>query len=246
MMHPHKTPVAEALIYRYVRWLAGSTFRAVRCAGLEHLRGIEADRPVLAVANHSGWWDGFMIHLLTRAVPERDFFCMMEEKQLRQFPFLTRIGAFSMDVSSGTRAAAALRFTLRLVVRRGTLVWMFPQGEMVLEDAPIRVRPGAAFLLRRIQGALLMPVAFRYGFRREQKPEAWIQVGRPLEGEGLGDEQVAGALEAVREELRTLWHRPEGEREMLALVRPRLSVNKRWEWVKRACTGRLAGFEREN
>ncbi|MFQ3669840.1 MAG: lysophospholipid acyltransferase family protein, partial [Verrucomicrobiia bacterium] len=122
-MPPRKSRLIEPLLFRYVRGLAASTFHAVRVAGGEHLRNLPPASPVLALANHSSWWDGFMIHLLTRTAPARNFFCMMEERQLSQFPFLTRIGAFSVDLSSPTRSAVSLRFTLRLLSNPAHLVW---------------------------------------------------------------------------------------------------------------------------
>ncbi len=246
MIPPRKTPLTEALLYRYVRGLARSTFHAIHVSGLDHLRHLPPDRPVLALANHSCWWDGFLIHLLTRAAPQRDFFCMMEEKQLRHFPFLTRIGAFSVNLESPRQVATSLRFTLRLLADPTKLVWLFPQGVMAPADAPLDLRPGAAFLLRKTPGALFLPVAFRYGFRREQKPEAWIRIHPPEPAPTHSDASITAALEAARHQLRLAWDQHPAPSDFIPLLPPRLSINKRWEWVKRACSGRWADFTSTN
>lgn len=246
MIPPRKTPLMESLLYHYVRGLARSTFHTVLVSGLHHLRALPADRPALALANHSCWWDGFMIHLLTRAAPARDFFCMMEEKQLRHFRFLTRIGAFSIDTESPRQAAISLRFTLRLMANPARLVWMFPQGVMAPADAPLHLRPGAGFLLRKTPGCLFLPVAFRYGFQREQKPEAWILI-HPPEMNPTGSETIlTTALERVRLDLRQMWDQQTAPASFQPLIPPRLSINKRWEWVKRTWAGNWSDFKPTN
>ena len=74
-----------------------SGFHQVLAQGVDRLR-LELDRDssgTLFLANHSCWWDLFLVHLLNETIPI-DGFGMMEHFNLLRFGFFRRIGAFSV------------------------------------------------------------------------------------------------------------------------------------------------------
>lgn len=104
--------------------------------------------PVLIVANHFSWWDGFLINHLNHKFWHKRFHVMMEEKQLRKRRFLSKTGAFSLAVHSNS-AITTLRYALELLQHPGNLLVLFPQGHFTSQSAhPLRFEEGARFFFR--------------------------------------------------------------------------------------------------
>jgi len=250
MLPARKSAWRDRLMYAYLRRMLRRSFRDVRLRGGEHLAGLDPKRPVLAVSNHAGWWDGLMIFRLTRVLPERDFYCMMEEKQLRPNRFFTWIGAFGVNLDDRREAARSVRYALGRLERPDALVWVFPQGRLASPQEPIEVRPGAAYLAEKAPGVQVLPLALRYEFLRDEKPHALIEAGAPLRpaGSGFTDGDIQHGLEEVTARLDgAVRAMAIGESEGFEfLERPGWSINKRWEWCQLALTGRLRDFDPEN
>jgi 1-acyl-sn-glycerol-3-phosphate acyltransferase len=204
----------EALIYwALVRWGVWSHFDRVwlKLAGpLPH----PADGPLIAYPNHPSWWDGYMCFLLNRLLLCERFegYLMMEEPELRRYRFFTWAGCFSVDRHDARSAARSVAYISRLLgERRDRSLYIFPQGEITPNDRrPIVAYPGVAHIARRAGSATLWPIALRYEFRGEQRPEAFIRAGpahRPPAGadtRALTAEVAArltAAVDALRDEV---------------------------------------------
>jgi len=140
-----------------------------------------ADGPLIFYMNHPSWWDGYLAIVLNRMVLGQRFqsFCMMDEQELRRYRFFTWIGAFSVDRRDARSAMRSVAYVSRLLAdRRDRALAIFPQGEITPNDRrPIQMFSGMAHVARRAGGARLWPVALRYEFRGEQRPEAFIRAG---------------------------------------------------------------------
>lgn len=246
MIRASRSPLWNALLRRYIRWLCARRFSGIYALGTRHLDALDPGRSVICVANHTNWWDGFMASVVSDRLPRRQTFCMMEDRQLRQYKFLRHLGAFSVDLARPSGAIASIRYALRLLSDPTACLWLFPQGAIQSPYVPIRIRPGAAFLARKAQGAQILPVIFRYAFFNEDRPHALIGIGPPCPTRtGASDEDILSSLETTRETIDPL---------VLArdltpfdVVRaPTLSLNKRWEWFGRAITGQLRDFTPRN
>jgi 1-acyl-sn-glycerol-3-phosphate acyltransferase len=178
-------------------------------------------------------------------MPHKAAYCMMEEKQLKHYRFFTWLGAFSVDLSNPVRSAASLRYAQRLLQRNDTALWIFPQGKLCRPGEPIEINGGTDFLARNAPHATLVPVALRYEFFREDRPNVLIEIGRPfptVESEDGRIEQECNAAFARVNQAAT-------EQDLTGfqpLLSPRLTINKRWEWVKLAAQGRLREFSPSN
>jgi 1-acyl-sn-glycerol-3-phosphate acyltransferase len=156
-------------------------FASAQAQGLDRLRGaLDADPSgVLLLANHSCWWDLFFAHLLNESIPV-DGYGMMEHFNLRRFGFFRRIGAFSVDRTDPRSVRESLGYTAELLARPRAGVWVFPQGAISPNDArPIRFQPGLRALLRRAGRLRIVPVALRYEFWQDERPEALARFGEP-------------------------------------------------------------------
>jgi 1-acyl-sn-glycerol-3-phosphate acyltransferase len=140
-----------------------------------------ADGPLIFYLNHPSWWDGYLALVLSRMVLRDQFqtFCMMDEGELRRYRFFSWIGAFSVDRRDARSAMRSVAYISRLLAERpGRALAIFPQGEITPNDRrPLAMFSGLAHVARRAGGATLWPVALRYEFRGEQRPEAFIRAG---------------------------------------------------------------------
>jgi 1-acyl-sn-glycerol-3-phosphate acyltransferase len=245
MIPANKNPFLDWILYQYVRGLARRSFHNICIRGLDRLRGLDPEHPAIVFSNHSNWWDALAVFLLTRAAPHKSFYCMMEEKQLRAYRFFSWLGAFSVDPGNPLRAAASVRYAIRLLQQKETLMWIFPQGEMVSPHQPIKLREGASYLATQSHSAQMLPIAFRYEFFREDKPLMLIDVGQPFTAHESNDERVAEACRQIAQNLdQTV--RTQNLSGFETLFKPRLTINKKWEWFCLALQGRLREFNPAN
>ncbi len=226
--------IAEELIYRLLVQLpTWSQFDRVWLK-LDGPPPTPAEGPLIGYLNHPSWWDGYMAFLLHREVLRRAFenYLMMDERQLKSYRFFSWIGVFSVSLTDSEEAARSVAYIgRRLRERRDRMLWIFPQGLLTPNDRrPLAVFPGAARIARQAGGATLWPVAVRYEFRNEQRPEAFIRAGPahrapPDADEAALTEQVrarlTAATDALRDEVQT--DRLEGYR---VLLRGRPGVNR--------------------
>jgi 1-acyl-sn-glycerol-3-phosphate acyltransferase len=241
----NKNDLLDALLFIYFRRLARGAFHTIAGRGLGRLRDLPRDRPVLLFCNHTNWWDGLIVFLLTRQMSHKAVYCMMEEKQLKHYRFFTWLGAFSVDLSNALRSAVALRYAQRLLLKEETAIWIFPQGKLSRPGEAVEIRPGIDYLAQNTPHAILVPVAFRYDFFREDRPNVLIEIGPPFQAIERTDGRIARECnEAVARVTQAAVN--QDLTGFSLLFEPRWPLNKRWEWIKRAVTGRLGEFSPNN
>lgn len=245
MIAANKNAFLDSLLYLYFRRSARRSFHTIAVRGLERLRQLPEDRPALLFCNHTNWWDGLMAFLLTRQMSHKAVYCMMEEKQLKDYRFLTWLGAFSVDLDSAIRSAASLRYAYRLLQKKETALWIFPQGRLCRQNEPVEARPGSDYLAKNTPHALLVPVAMRYDFFREDRPNVLIEIGPPFPAGERTDGRIA---QECNEAFARATHAAQNQdlAGFTPLFLPRWTINKRWQWVKLALTGRLKEFTPDN
>lgn len=176
-----KSAPGELLIWLLVR----SALRRMFARARLRIAGDDpraAGMPLVAVANHPSWWDGYLALLLSRRLGLRRYL-MMEAAQLRRYGFFAWAGCFGIDRDDPRDVARALAYASRLLTRDdNALLWMFPQAEIVPAAVrPVAVHGGAAHIVRRATGEApvvgVLPVAWQLVFRGEQHPEVFIRTG---------------------------------------------------------------------
>ncbi|EKE03489.1 MAG: phospholipid/glycerol acyltransferase [uncultured bacterium] len=130
-------------------------------------------------ASHCCWWDGQIGYLLCRKMFKTKMHMMIE--QLYRFPLLSRVGAFSIEKDSPQSAIKALNYSAEVLKNPDNGIWIFPQGKVMPPDyRPIELANGIAYICKKLDGVNLIPIAHRYNFIREDRPEAFIEVGKPI------------------------------------------------------------------
>lgn len=118
------------LFYRYVLTLYRRRFQAVWLDDT----AVQPDlRATLYMGNHNAWWDALTPLLLNERVLHQRARAVMDEEQLRRYPFFRRLGVFSIDRKHPRRALASLEHAAELLNGSG-----YAPGEM-----PVK-KPGSA------------------------------------------------------------------------------------------------------
>jgi chlorobactene lauroyltransferase len=223
------------LLVRVLIWVAlRRRFQGIYLVGAENLKDLGPEQSLVACANHTNWWDGFVVGLLTARRLRKRFYVVQEERHLRRYWFFRFAGAFGADLDAPGKALATVRHAQTLLKQPGTAVWIFPQGRLTAPDEPIRVHRGATFIAT-LAGVAILPCALRYEFRDQENPFVFIAFGRPLPAPAADDTLRAELQRLVQEAKR--FADPDVPLPEKALLRSKPSINERWDaivsWIRR-------------
>ncbi len=129
--------------------LFGLLFRI--CFRKMEIRGDIAmgEGPVLLLANHFSWWDGFIARRVNIKLFKRKFHVMMLEEELVKRPFLRKLGAFSIRRNSRT-ALQSLDYAANILKDPGNMLLLFPQGRFQSSHQhPLTFEKGWIHILER-------------------------------------------------------------------------------------------------
>ena len=229
-------PARKSAPFNFVlrRWLDRTLrrrFHNVHVGGVEHLRSLDPTRPVVGCVNHTNWWDGFVLYVLSHRLLPHDIHLAMEEKNLRRYRFFTWMGVFGVDLATRATTLPGVRYALRLLHGKAPggqarLAWMFVQGELLPASRPVVVKPGALFLARQA-GASVLPLVLHYEWLSESRPSIFVEVGEPMEP-SVSEDELAAVLNALFARTGAALE-PLDLREYQPLYGSRLSMNKRWD-----------------
>ncbi|HEX8736317.1 MAG TPA: lysophospholipid acyltransferase family protein [Pyrinomonadaceae bacterium] len=180
MLEAKKSRWFEEIFAVYSRNLLRRRFHSLSVSGLDFLKKQSADAPFLIYANHSSWWDGLIAFRISREI-KLNSFIMMEEKHLKRLFLFRRLGAFSVVRENSREAAKSLNYAANLLKEnQNRTLWIFPQGEILPNDKrPLNFYRGAARVIEKAGRAAAVPLAMRYEFRGEFKPEIFVKIDAP-------------------------------------------------------------------
>jgi 1-acyl-sn-glycerol-3-phosphate acyltransferase len=137
--------------------------------------------PLLVVANHVSWWDGFLLREVHRRVrPDAPFHVVMAEAELRRHPLFRWMGAIALpDGPLGPRAM--LRDMEAICARRSPVIGYFPQGRIwPSHRRPLGFRRGGEWLAKRLAPVMVLPVGLHLEPLNRSAPAAFVAVDRPF------------------------------------------------------------------
>lgn len=131
--------------------------------------------------NHSAWWDAVVPVHLSHDLFRREIHALMEAEQIRRYPFFRRLGCFGPTGSSFDEARSVAAYSARvLCTGNSPILWICPQGELLPSRTPLKFKSGLARIANAVPEAAVVPVAFRYEFLKNEKPDCWIKIGEPV------------------------------------------------------------------
>lgn len=125
MIRANHTKLWLILSKYHTKILIGFFFGSVKYSG----KYVEKGLPILMIANHFSFYDGFVQILLNFKIFKRRFHFMMLEKELRKNMQLTKLGACS--ISKGKRSSLeSLAYAVEIIQNNENLFLFFPQGKI--------------------------------------------------------------------------------------------------------------------
>lgn len=178
MLEAKKSAWFESIFAVYNRNLLKRRFQTLQVSGLDILRKKIPDFPTIIYANHSSWWDGLVAFQISRLL-KMDSFVMMEEKHLKKLFLFRKLGAFSVVREKPFEAVKSINYAANLLKENiGRTLWIFPQGEILHNDSrPFYFYKGISKIIEKVEKCSVVPVAIRYEFLDEFKPEIFVKVG---------------------------------------------------------------------
>lgn len=161
--------------------------------------------PVLICSNHSSWWDLLAAYWLSRDVLGWSGYAPMDERQLRRYSILRRIGIYGVDRERLSGGREFLDYSLSLLRGEDCALWLTAQGAMISNDVrPVRLYSGIAHLVKALGVCHVLTVAIDYEFWDEKRPELLIALG-PLVSLSAGEDfSTRGFLHCMEERLEQL------------------------------------------
>jgi 1-acyl-sn-glycerol-3-phosphate acyltransferase len=159
------------------RFHLARSFHAVRLSRTG-MPALVPNVPLIVVLNHPSWWDPLVGLVLTELFPDRDHYWPMDADALRHYRIFERLGAFGIESATARGARVFLRTSCAILARPRTALWITAQGRFAdPRERPVAIQPGVAHLVRRLQQAVILPLALEYPFWRERYPEALARFG---------------------------------------------------------------------
>ncbi len=126
MIKAHHTWFGTKIIDWLVPFLINRHFRDFI---IEEKTAIDYQKPVLILANHFSWWDGFTHYYLNQHLFRKRFHVMMLAEELAKRPIFSKAGAFG--IHKGRKdVLKTLNYTLGLLDKPNNLVLVFPAGQI--------------------------------------------------------------------------------------------------------------------
>lgn len=177
MIPARKIKIFEKLFNFYNTRLIKKFFYKVHLEKNSSFNRRNTNLPTIIFANHSNWWDGLIAFFLSNNIWKIDAYVMMEIEQLTDHKFFSRLGAFSVDKSSATSAYKAIKYSVDLLKDNKKVLWIFPQGKMLPNDArPLSFYSGLSNIIKKSGDVNLFSLSFRYEFLMEQRPEVFLNL----------------------------------------------------------------------
>jgi chlorobactene lauroyltransferase len=190
MLEARKSKLFESVFSIYNRNLLRRKFHSFRVSGLENLK--ENRAPKIIYANHASFWDGLAAFHISRKL-KMDGYVMMEEKHLKKLFLFRQLGAFSVVREKPFEAKKSIDYAVKLLKEKDDrTLWIFPQGEILPNDLrPLKFYKGLSKIVERLGKCFAIPVAFRYEFLNEFKPEIFVRIGEAQFFDGKPENKIA-------------------------------------------------------
>lgn len=189
-------------------WLR-TRLAGIHTGGLPAPENLDPSLPLLLVANHTSWFDGFLLREVHRNLrPSGPLRTIMLERELRGRPILRLLGGMGFDPERPATFRKLLRELEGIPARPvPPTISFFPQGKIFPSyRIPLGFRGGVEFLARHLRPLHLLPVGIHLEGGNRTRPTAFLSAAGLLTvreqdvptAEEL-DAQVAAETRRIRE-----------------------------------------------
>jgi|TARA_R100000005_G_C4998913_1_gene205555 1-acyl-sn-glycerol-3-phosphate acyltransferase len=131
--------------------------------------------------NHNLWWDGLIPLYLNRNFFKQKARALMEDKQMRQYTFFSKIGAFSINLEDPKASISSLRYAVESMERDNSSLFIYPEGSITppSESAP-NFKDGLAWIYTKTEQVDFVPIHIYAHFMNGSKPELYLSIGESV------------------------------------------------------------------
>ena len=102
----------------------------------------------------------------------------MEDKQMRQHKFFSKIGAFSVNLSEPRAALKSLRYAVDSMKRSNSSLFIYPEGKIVpFSTQKPEFQKGLGWIAGRTTDTDIVPIGIYIHTARHDKPELNLKIG---------------------------------------------------------------------
>lgn len=210
-----------AMIRRNVK----KRFRAVYWDVPFH-KEIQAQTPVIFIANHFGWHDGYLMYL---AVKKMEIITTDWIEEFDAFPPFAKIGGLPFPKNDFRSRAQTIRTTIRRM-EQGSSLLLFAEGELHRGPGLRLFPPQFNRLIAKLPAHAVVPTAIVYDYSLHERPEATLRLGEPILRENA-------SAEGISQSLSTLWEGLQRDvsagHEYPLLISGTGDVNERFQWKQK-------------
>lgn len=171
---------------QYVWWLFRRKFNAVYVR--QDYIPTSSSRSMY-YGNHNSWWDGLIPLLLNEFILKQQARAIMEDKQMKKYPFFKWIGAFSVDRENSRRAIYTLRYALQTMKRDNAALYLYPEGTIVpfIRSLQPSYEGGLTWLAAKLNNldvdvdVDVVPMHIYINTYNSHKPELLIWLSNPVQ-----------------------------------------------------------------
>ncbi len=177
----------------------------------------------LLYANHSNFWDGFVIHQLALCA-KLDGYALMQAQNLEKYPFHAKLGAIGVDRTDAREVLKSIRHCVDVLARPEAGLFIFPQGEIRAGQGPLGPLERGLEVLGRRTDALKRPIAIRYAFLEHEYPD------------DVGEAHQACSLDEYSSRLDEVYQRVLQARStdgFTQIIRGRTGIQQQWDAARR-------------
>ncbi len=158
---------------KYTLWKIKKAFHRVHIIGTFE----DENLPVLIIANHISWWDGFWIMYLNIKKINRKFYFMMLEKQLHKHWYFNYAGGYSVRKNSRS-LLQTIKYTTQLLTSSSNIIFIFPQGKIAsMHETHIAFESGLEKILDNVANDLhILFVANFVEYFSRPKPSLYMHI----------------------------------------------------------------------
>lgn len=106
----------------------------------------------------------------------------MEDKQMRQYSFFSKIGAFSINLEDPRASLVSLRYALESMERERASLFIYPEGTITPPSGSIpEFKDGLSWLYTKTTDLDYVPITLYSHMLRSSKPELYIAIGSSVD-----------------------------------------------------------------
>lgn len=117
---------------------------------------------------------------------------------MRQYPFFSRIGAFSINLEDSRDTIKSLRYAVDSLQKANSSLFIYPEGKLIpVSDSKPVFKEGLAWLYQKTENVDFVPVAFYIDHSKANKPDLFISIGKSVKSDkALAKKELTNNFEA--------------------------------------------------